>query len=358
MGAMGLGLGLAFGRKGGGNPPPPASVASPVVGTDLTAVWNLQYGGTGTNAAFSNGTWSTVTPGTGGSTTNLPTYLINQGVVWNNYGELWIDVGTTTKTISNYDFSNAPPISFNGTGAGNVTFTNCRFAGTPTGIYGSVYFPADLNQNVSYSDLTPMTAIFNNCTFSVATFFMGSGYISFNNCRFTLQTQGLGDAGFSGAGVASITYNQCFITGGGIAPAASAHVEYTAIQRGPVTGNLLTVSNCFIDVSREGQTTTASWGSSWTGGWYPGDTVTNLTNNIMIGSVAVNANVTNPNVFNCWLAYAGPRTTAVTMTNNCMEIGSLGYCKTQSVDPYRPTDGGGNRSYANVAVSSGGAGWN
>jgi hypothetical protein len=324
-------------------------------------VWNLQYSGTGTNAAFSNGTWSTVTPGAGGSTTNLPAYLIAAGFVWNNYSELWINVGTTTKTVSNYDFSNAPMISFNGTGAGNITFTNCKFAGTPVG-NGNVYFPADINKNTSYSDLTPMTVTFNNCTFSVAKFFAGCGYTTFNSCRFTGQLQNLGDVGYNGTGLASLTYNQCYITGGGVQPpGAASHVELSQFVRN-VAGCSLVITGNVIDISKDGQTTNASWGSSWTGvfscnanGGSNGPTVT-MTDNIFMGFAAVDANPANPNVTNCILAYGNGMT--ATLTNNVMEIARFGYVRNLDGAPvYEAADGGGNRSYANAALTTASSGW-
>lgn len=314
----------------------PASIASPVVGTDLTAVHNLQHGGTGIQNAPSNGTWS-------GS---LNSYLIANGFAIGNNGDVYWNVGTATKAISRYDFTGLSHININGT-TGSASLTDCTYGPTT-----SLAFPVDTNGNVDY-DTGTVTVVCTNCTFTTATFFMGSGTCTHSYCRFTGQLQGLGDVGFGGLGQAVLTYDHCYITGGGVAvPVPLAHVELTQFSRGGTpSGCQFNVTNCLIDISRDGQTTTVPWGSAWTGVWYIHANIpTIFTNCIMIGAPAVNANPANPDVVNCVVAYVNS-SVAITITNCVMEIGRYGYTFNQDAGATRPIDGGGNRSFANAALT-------
>lgn len=308
----------------------PASISNPVQGTSLTAVANISISGaTGPRAAYSNGTWS-------GSP---DAYLTAQGFTTANSGRLFWNIGASSKSVANYDFTGCPGVDVDGTGT--ATFTDCKFATT-----ANLAMPRDTNGTINY-DTGTLTVICNYCVFNLATWFMGSGTTTFSYCRFTQQVQGLGDVGFNGLGTAILTYDHCHITGGGINPAASAHVELTQMSR---SGTSFTCTNTFVDISTEGQTTTASWGSGWTGVWAPvGDFPSTFTNCIMIGAIAVNANAANPNVVSCLVAYGTGSTP--TLTNCVMEVGVNGYTKNQSGTGTRPADGGGNRSYANAALT-------
>jgi hypothetical protein len=345
MGAMGLGLSLAFGRRTAENPPPPASVASPVVGTDLTTVWNLQYSGTGTNAAFSNGTWNSPTPGAGGTNTNLDAYLQGLGFIWDNVGKLRLNFGSTNVTVANYDFTGLPGLNMDGLIGFGVTFTNCRFKNF-TGT-GTVKFPANINDGL-YADgiLTNGTCTFTNCTFDKVAFDFGCGGFVFNYCRFTNQTQGLGDVAFGGLGSAALTYDYCYITGGGVAPGAGAHVEFSQFSRGASAAVwTFSCTNTMIDISKDGQTTTAPWGSGWTALWSLGSPTSTISNCIMIGVTEVNANPANPNVipYDVVMRAGVPNI----ITNNIWQIGQFGYLTGKTGATIS-----GNRTYANAALTA------
>jgi hypothetical protein len=316
-----------------GGTPAPASVATPVRGTDLTEVWNLQFAGTGPRYALSNGKWSGV----------LDAYLIGAGVVMGNTRQLYWNVGSSTKTLEKYDFTGAPQLHINGTGTANVR--DCLFDGAATGMA----YPIDSNANLSFGTTT-LTVLMDHCTFDKATCYQGAGTLTFSYCRIKNQAQGFCNSGFAAPGIAVITYDHCYITGGGIAPAAAAHVELTQMARS-APGTSFTCTNTFIDISRDGQTTTASWGSGWTGVWaVVGDYPSTFTNCIMIGAISVNANPANPNVVSCLVAYNTGSTP--TLTNCVMEAGCNGYTKNQQGTATHPTDGGGNRSYANGALTA------
>jgi hypothetical protein len=187
-----------------GSTPPPASVATPVRGTDLTEVWNLQFAGTGPRYALSNGKWSGA----------LDAYLIGAGVVLGNTGQLYWNVGSSTKTLEKYDFTGAPQLHINGTGTANVR--DCLFKKTVGGESGMAC-PIDSNASLTFTTTT-LTVLMDHCTFDKAEFYQGAGTLTFSYCRFTNQVQGLGNSGFGAPGVAVMTYDHCYITGAASLP--------------------------------------------------------------------------------------------------------------------------------------------
>jgi hypothetical protein len=263
-----------------------------------------------------------------------------------NTGQLYWNVGASTKILEKYDFTGAPQLHINGTGTANVR--DCLFTKTASGDSGMAC-PIDANASLTFTTTTLVVSM-DHCTFDKAEFYQGAGTLTFSYCRFKNQPGGLGNSGFGAPGIAVMTYDHCYITGGGIAPPAAAHVELTQMARS-APGTSFTCTNTLIDISKDGQTTTASWGSGWTGVWaVVGDYPSTFTNCIMIGAPAVNANPANPNVVSCLVAYnTGSKPT---LTNCVMEAGIYGYTKNQQGTATRPADGGGNRSFANAALTA------
>src|ERR1019366_6306663 len=164
----------------------PASVDAPVQGTDLTAIWNLQFSGTGASG-FTNGVWpSGITPGSGGTNTGIPTYPAGLGFVWANHdGCIYLNIGSSSVTISNYDFTLCGPVTINGTGT--VTFQNCAFPTSTAFLGSSVGAPYDINGS---GQNTTLAVICNQCTFDTSVFFSPSSSGSWTNtyCTFSNQT--------------------------------------------------------------------------------------------------------------------------------------------------------------------------
>jgi hypothetical protein len=197
---------------------------------------------------------------------------------------------------------------------------------------------------------------FNYCLLRSAYVFQGSGTMSINRCRVTGFPQQMFAVAYNGLGYSSMTIDSCYITGGGTKPDLNAHIELLILQRNPAqTTSVCTVSNNMVDISQDGQVGAVNWNSAWTGVWYNTSHTMTLSNNIIIGLAKVNASPVNPNVVNNVYAYS-QTSPSCTLTNNVMEIGVNGYTANQDGGAYRPTDGGGNRSYANTAITTS-TGW-
>jgi len=321
--------------SGGASDPVPAAIATPVVGTDLTAVWNLQTAGaTGPRYAYTNGTW----------TGSIDAYLTSVGISAGNDGALWWNVGTSTKTLEKYNFTGAPALHIGGT-TGTANVLDCTFTGSPS--VGGMTYPTDINGGIDLSTGL-FTVNMTHVTFDGCTFYQGSGFLTWSYCRFKNQLQGLGDSGFSSPGVAVMTYDHCYITGGGVQPASLAHVELTQMVRS-AAGCSFHILDTLVDVSRDGQTTNAPWGSGWTGMWSIGLMPQEYRRSIFLGLPAIDANPANPNVSNNIVAYGTGATPVV--TDCVMEPGQYGYTRNLTPGPaYSGINGGGNRSFANVAL--------
>jgi hypothetical protein len=344
------------GGGGGGGGSVPASIATPVSGTDLTSVWNLKVAGaTGPRFSATNGAWAGRTPAAQGQPTG-DAYLDSLGVViGSNNGSgptLYWDIGSSTKTLEKYDFSGAPPLFINGTGTANVN-DNLFWTADDTVLatMSGLVMNFDGNGNISTATTT-LTVNMNYCTFDKATCYQGAGTWTFSYCRIKNQVRGFANSAFGGTGIAVFNYDHCYITGCGVHPTdASNHIEISQMGRS-ASGSSFSCTNTFVDISQDGQTTAAAWGSGWTAVWaVVGDYPSTFTNCIMIGAIAVNAQVANPNVVSCIIGYNTGSTP--TLTNCVMEQGVNGYTLNQNSTGTRPTDGGGNRSYANVAITSG-----
>jgi hypothetical protein len=333
--------------------PVPASISSPVVGTDLTTVYALKDAGTGPRYAYSNGAWAGRTPVGQGSLTG-DAYLDSLGIIiGSNNGAgptLFWNIGSSTVTLEKYDFSSSPPLFVYGTGTANVK--DCLFqtaddliAATCSGLIMNF----DGNGNISTATTT-LTVLMENCTFDKSTCYQGAGTWTFSYCRIKNQVRGFANSAFGGTGIAAFNYDHCYITGGGVHPTdVTNHIEISQMGR-DASGCSFTCTNTFVDISQDGQTTAAAWGSGWTGVWaVVGDYPSTFTNCIMLGAPAVNANPVNPNVVSCLVAYNTGSTP--TLTNCVLEPGSNGYTKNQMGSATRPADGGGNRSFANTALT-------
>ena len=343
MGALGMGLGLAFGRKVGtaGNPPPPASVASPVSGTDLTAVWNLQYSGTGPRTSASNGTLMPVTP-VPGTTTNMPAYLLARGASWSNYGDLFFDIGANNYTVSNYDFTNAPYILVNGTGT--ITFVDCVFRDVLTNGNGtSISAPTDINRNINTTPGSTLVLNFNYCSLRNTAWYGGSGTFNFTYSRFDYMISTLGDTS-----TASASYNNCYMPGIGTNPAAGAHVE--ACQFNSNSPATLVVNNCMIDCAAQGQATlgTKAPNYGWTAVWaLVGTGAVTISNNIFIGITEVVANPSNPGRIAYDVTFNSATGVGNTLTNNVLQLANFGYVTGKTGATIS-----GNRTFGNVALTA------
>lgn len=311
----------------------PASINAPVQGTDLTSVYNLKRGGVGPRSAPTNGKWAGA----------LDAYLISKGFIISNVGALYLDVGDGTVTVSLYDFTGAPPIHLHGAvpGPGHANFVDCVMP--EAGFINST----DINGTINSTTGT-LVAVCSYCLLDRATFYLGSGSLKWSYCRFKNHVQGYGDATFMGAAACVLTYDHCYGTGGGCKPPHLAHVELSQMVLS-APGSAFNIIDSYFDPSEDGQTTTPSWGSGWTAFWSIGAMPIAITNSILIGAPAIDANPINPNVVACVLAY-GIGSTPV-LTNCVLEPGIYGYTINGNGAPNRPTDGGGNRSLANVPIT-------
>lgn len=321
---------------GGDFPGAPLSVTTPAVGTSLINTWNLQNtGATGTNGTYSNGSWS-------GS---IDAYLTSKHVIINNphylvpTGALWFDTTTYgNMTFSDYDFSGFAG-GFEVQGTGTVTFNNCKMGN----ISGS------RNVNGDFEPSTGIDITCNYCTFDGSAGYISGGTIKYDHCRFTNQPDILSSTSFQGITVPHTIFDYCYITGGGCAPASGQHVEFTqSIPDAPGrTGSSTSVTNCMVDISKDGQPSVADWGSAWTAMWSCQNETISFENNIITGILTVNAAryvmpyISTPESFS-----------TTTFTNNCFEdpstYGFGGY--TNGLGTI--VNAGGNRNYTNNTVIS------
>ena len=331
-------------RRGtiGGGPAVPASIASPVVGTDLTSVWNLQYSGTGLRTSPTNGTWS-------GS---VDAYLSGLGFALNGYGRLTWTIGSATKTVSDYDFGLIPVDVF---GTGTANFNDCRWsAGSDPDQHGAITVNTNAGGDGQYTTDTTLTVNANYCLFDGSNTYLFAGTFNINYCRFKNHKHNLGATAFSATAAPHMSFDHCYITGGGVAPSPGTaspgdgeHVEL--IQSNPAVQGTFSVTNTIFNPI-DGQATAAPWDSAWTGIWSVGKhSSVAFANNIHIGIAEVNANPINPDVINCVLAYLLD-TDNITLTNNVWQAGRYGYTLNQN-GSNKPIDGGGNRTFANAALT-------
>lgn len=333
-------------------PGAPASVSAPVSGTPLMNVWNLQNpGATGPRTTATNAPYS-------GS---LDAYLTGLGFLIRTPSDtlIFLDVGSGTKTVSNYDFSTFPRICIGGTGTCN--FVDCIFPPNviPTSNAG-LTCPTDINGNVNSSTGT-LTVNVSYSLLDTTKFYLGSGTLSFDHARLKNQPQNLGDVALNGLGAATLSIDRCYITGGGINAASGGHIELTQFGRN-ITAFPVSFFNCtntIVDISKDGQTTTSNL-AFWTAIWSVTDCLATYSNCIFIGATQVNA---NPNVPSSRLAgnpwhYYGQGSPIGSITNTVFDTG-IPISRNADGGANRPTDGGGNRSYAaNTAITSASPGWN
>jgi hypothetical protein len=199
-----------------GVPTAPASVATPVVGTSLQAVWNLQ-----------------ATGATGPSTTPTKTVAANWaalttiGAVLDNYGNVWFNPSAgQTWTVDGFDFTGFDNHLASGNQygirigrAGTVNFTNCKF-----GFYSSLIVGSDINQNGGGDGLSNVVT-FTRCDFNDSTCFNFGGSVTFTLCRIRNQRDSYGSWSFNGTALYMNKFDRCYMTGGGCAPATNQHVE-------------------------------------------------------------------------------------------------------------------------------------
>lgn len=319
-----------------GVPTAPASVTSPVSGTSLQAVWNLQ-----------------ATGATGPSATPTKTVASNWaeltsiGAVLDNFGNVWFDVPSgQTWTVDGFDFSpfDNHLTSTNEYGirtgrAGTINFTNCKF-----GFYSSVMTACDINMNGGGTGVNSVT--FTRCDFNDGTCFNNTGSVIWILCRLRNQRATFGSWPFNGTGFYFNKFDRCYMTGGGCAPGSGQHIEcWQAIT----SMGLFIVTDC-LQMLTDGQASVAPWGSGWTGVWSSCGNNGQWINCIIGGIAAVNANPANPNAIGRILAYGDGQNPS--FTNCVLEAGTSGYTAniTGGIGgPDRPTVSG-CRSYANVAL--------
>ena len=317
----------------------PASVNMPVQGTDLTAIWNLQFSGTGPRSGATNGTWA----GT------IDAYLTGKGFVAANHdGAIYLDVGSSTVTIANYDFTTCPAITINGTGS--AIFNDCVMPDVGAFLGNSITAPTDINGNTNITSST-LTIDCNYCLFNIGTFFVGSGSWNNSHCRFSNQIQQIG-----GCTNGNLSFDFCWISGGGCAPPNGAHVEY--IQFNSVLGLAFSVTNTLCTLS-DGAATAPPYGvGGWTALWSTTSTAGNqgsmtFQNSIFIGVTEVDNNPANPNKIGGTVHYGQGQVVVVT---NCILENATGapggYTSNGNSGASRPTVSG-DRTFGNAALNSG-----
>lgn len=308
-------------------PSAPASVATPVVGTDLTAVWNLKYSGTGPRSGPTNGTYA-------GS---LDAYLIGKGfIIGNDNGALWLNIGSSTVTVTNYNFLNCPRIQVRGTGT--VNFVDCTLANVENPDAG---FRAPININGGPTGEN-ITVNFTYCDMNITTFYSDTGTWTWDHCRFRNQKQMIwGSAG------AEMLCVDCYVTGGGCNPPTNSHVEliqYNASVASGLKFKWLRVMCNFTD----GQATISPWGSGWTAVFTsPLGGMIELADSIITGVIAMNANPLFPTGM---VAYGVTYNFGNLLISNCvLDIAQYGYTSGNGT----PLTQSGNRTFANVALVPG-----
>ena len=326
----------------------PAAINNPVVGTDLTGVWNLQYSGTGPRSAYTNGAWPPGIVAQPGTNTGIPSYLAALGFVWaNNDGAIHVNAGSSALVISNYDFTLAPIITLDG--SNSITFNDCKFQTSTSAFQGTnLAAPCDINGNIWAGPGGTLSIICNYCLFDQTRYYKGTGNWTNNYCKFSNQIQQL-----AGNSSGNHTFDHCYIPGIGCNPPASSHVE--ALQFAGGASDTLTVTNCMIDVHANGQASLGTtspnygWTAIWSTGTCSGTWV--IQNNIMIGVTEVNANPSNPNRIPFSIQYADALA-SFTLSNNVFEMAVFGYTTNANSGATRPTVSG-NRTFANVALVAG-----
>lgn len=314
----------------------PASVNAPVSGTDLTAVWNLQFSGTGPRTSFTNGTWS-------GS---LDAYLTSKGfVIGNDNGCLNVNCGSSTVTVDNYNFLQSPRIQAYGTG--KIIFTDCGFNDVDSALNGGFSSPRDPNGSPTGQNFQ---AEFWYCNWNIGGSYCDTGSHKHYFNRWSNQVQQIW-----GSTNGSVLIEDSYCTGGGCNPPAGSHVEL--IQFNSLTPQTFTTRRCiynFID----GQASLGVPGGGnygWTGVFTtPGTGDVLLEDCIIIGLTEIDSNPANPARMGCTVQYGTNPPGTVTLTNCVLQQATFGYTLNGTAAPgntYRPAVSN-NRTYANVALTT------
>lgn len=326
-------------KLGSGGGTIPASINAPIQGTDLTAVWNLQFSGTGPSSGPTNGTWA-------GS---IDAYLSSFSASIDGQGYLYFPVGTTTVTISNYDFSTSPSIHMSGSSPGNLIFLDCIMPKSNGSVGVPVYNSAG---NPDFATGTVLLTL-RRCLLDTTVYSVNSGPILLDHCRVTNQIQGIGQVQVGGTGAATVTITDSYITGGGINAAVGAHIELMQFARDPsiFASCFWNLTRTVVDISKDGQATTAN-PALWTAVWSVTDCHSTYTDSIMIGAAQMIANPNGNHMgANPW-HYYGQGSPSGSITN-CVFDTAIGICRNADGGAARPSDGGGNRSFAtNAAITS------
>lgn len=324
-GTSAIALAMAVAGAGRVGAVAPASVISPVVGTDLLAVWNRQNSGTGPRTPATNGTWA-------GS---LDAYLLGKGfVIGNDNGALWLNIGSSTVTVSSYNFLNCPRIQYRGTGT--LNWVDCAFdnvANPDAGVRG----PLDINGSPTGENIT---VNFINPLFNITTIYADSGSWTATNPRYSNQKQMI----WGSAGATMLNINP-YITGGGCDPPSGAHVEL--IQYNAAPGKTFRIEGGMINFT-DGQATMSPWGSGWTAVFTsPLGGMIELVDCIITGVIAMNANPLFPTGM---VAYGVTYNYGNLLISNCvLDIAQYGYTSGNGT----PLTQSGNRTFANVALVAG-----
>ncbi len=341
-------------------PTPPPSVSSPVVGTTLVYVWNLQAtDATGPRFAYTNGTW----PGGTGTFPTQPSsvYLAglrdvgnNPCVYFDNSGNIIIwCAADTTLVIQKFDFDGAPPIRTFGDRL-NITFSDCYFGPTT-----SVEAQKDVNSNTVWDKTVTLTITY--CDFNVAAILLsGTNTFEQHHCKMRNQAQVLWTVGndmsaFPGA-VIRMNVHHNYLTGGGV-NAPGSHIEM--VQFSPdgtaAAGQELTFDSNMVWL-KDGQANINN--GSWTGYFAVGNIIVQISNSIWKGIPEINAVTQKPEapdgIFGSILNYGTPMVSVspASVVFNCVwDAGSQGFCHSSSTHMSVST---GNRTLAgNVQITTG-----
>ncbi|HXA40130.1 MAG TPA: hypothetical protein VNW53_14115 [Phenylobacterium sp.] len=274
--------------------------------------------------------------------------------MWANHdGAIFLNVGSSTVTISNYDFTLAPPITWDGTGA--VIFNDCTFPQTAAFLGNALASPCNINGTINTTPGSTLTTTCNYCTYNQGVFFAGSGTWANDHCLGTNLNQQWG-----GASAATITNTWCYVPGLGVAPPTSGTIHIEAIQFNANSPATMTWQSCLVNVAAEGQPNVGSGQSNY--GWTAivtspvGTGVVLYQNCIFIGLTEMNASTVGNNHIPYFITYG--QVTPVTITNCILESGVFGYTSNGDGGANRPVDGGGNRTFTNAALTSASSGWN
>lgn len=327
----------------------PASVNAPVVGTDLTAVWNLQYSGTGPRFAQTNGFFNEPIVA-GAPVANA--YLQSLGAtfcIFDNIGQgiLFVCADGSTITIEKFDFSTgaAPVVAFYGDDL-TFIFKDCKFGA------GGIVTGRDINLNPVNAQSQSLLVEYCDRDVGTITLFAITPAFEERYCRIRRQPNIIWFTGFQHVNQTHLNIHHNYITGGYCESAPGAHCE--VLQDIPdaaaeAAGCTLSFTQNMVSLLVDGQAApTTVWGVGWTGWFSEGGVTMTVTDNIVEGFLEANTLNGNPGRMGPFLGMA--QTTIATFTNNALSLAGTGiganfYFNHSPGGTTTPILAGGNRDF-------------